>query len=113
MPLVILGLIVVLGVVFLIYYQLGPKTTDRIKSGLSDIFGGIFGGGGGAAGGGMAPGAGDAGASAEGGPGGADQATGQQAVKSLPSEEKVLYIFGDGAREERPLDGDEGKDDNA
>ena len=108
MPLVILGLIVVLGVVFLIYYQLGPKATDRLKSGLSDIFGGVFGGGGGAAAGSAPAGA----APTEGGSESAG-ASGPQEVKSLPSEEKVLYIFGDGAREERPLDGDEGNDDKA
>jgi len=32
MPLIILGLIVVLGGCLLIYYQLGPKVTLRLKS---------------------------------------------------------------------------------
>ena len=93
MPLIILGLIVVLGAALLIYYQLGPKVTLRLKSG----FGG-FGGG---------PGAGSAADEAE------AQGEAQQAgsgAKSEPDDEKVLFIFGDGAREERPLHNDDGQD---
>ena len=106
MPIIILGLIVVLGVVFLLYYQLGSSGQDKIKSGFSNFFSGIFGGPQASPGG---PAGGDS--SAEGGPEGADSdASGQQSVKSLTGDEKVLYIFGDGAREERPLDSDDGKD---
>ena len=106
MPLVILGLIVVLGVAFLIYYQLGPKS-DRLKGGLGSLFG--FGGGGG-----------DSSPSTSDSPDGEDASenedvdiSGEKSVKSLTGDEKVLYIFGDGEREERPLDKNDGQDSNS
>ena len=87
MPLIILGLIVVLGGALLIYYQLGPKVTLRLKSG--------FGGGGPFA---SAP----------------NEAEGEKATESetgadagekqeKEEDEKILYIFGAGEREERSL----------
>ena len=106
MPLIILGLIVVLGGCLLIYYQLGPKVTLRLKSG--------FGGMGGADAGGADAGAGADGAQgAPGDAGGADAkggaaspGSGDAGGKAGADEgEKVLYVFGDGEREERPLRG--------
>ena len=112
MPLVILGLIVVLGGALLIYYQLGPKVTKRLNSG-PNFFSSLFGG-------------------QEGNPGGfqnaeddanaPDAGAGQTgAEKGLEDDGKVLFIFGDGEREERsfgedggsPSGGDDRHDENA
>ena len=96
MPLVILGLIVVLGAALLIYYQLGPKVTLRLR-GRSG-----FGGFGGA----------DADADKT------DEKKSETAETGIESpaidtadKEKVLFIFGDGEREERPLRGSGEKDE--
>ena len=92
MPIIILGLIVVLGACLLLYYQLGPKVTLRLKKSL-----GLFGG-------------------AEDGPGAAGgseakegQVAGAEGQSKASGDDKVLYIFGDGGREERPLRGDGGQ----
>jgi hypothetical protein len=104
MPLIILGLIVVLGAALLIYYQLGPKVTLRLKG--ANKFGAA---------------ASDDDDGAEAGDGedlddlDADFAAGTADGKEKKAEdEKVLYIFGDGERMERPLksDGDQGGGQN-
>jgi|GEM_PF-3292345 len=107
MPLVILGLIVILGGCFLIYYQLGPKITLRLKG----------------ARGAFSPGQSDAYADADAGSpedeadsenDGAGEETGPEAEKPQKiKDDKVLYIFGDGEREERSLreDDEHGEDD--
>ena len=110
---VILGGIVIVGVLLLFYYQLGTDKQDKLKSGFSNFFSGIMGGPMGGGGGGMysssAPSESGSGSS-----GSSDSEAGSQgSVKSLPGEEKVLYIFGDGAREERPLGDADGEDKNA
>ena len=112
MPLIILGLIVVLGASLLIYYQLGPKVTSRLRSG-QGLFGSVFGG----------QGENQANFNNAGGdtdmP---DAEAGQEGVgKGEDDDGKVLFIFGDGEREERMLgeDGtsppheDSGHDENA
>ena len=99
MPLIILGLIVVLGAALLIYYQLGPKVTLRLR-GNRDSSGGGPGGG--------AP---DTSTEAD-GDANADPA--QESAKSkTPEDEKVLYVFGDGEREERPLREEGDSDDQS
>ena len=98
MPLVILGLIVVLGGALLIYYQLGPKVTKRLNSG-SNFFSSIFG----------AP-QGNAAQSqyADAEAGAPDADAGQAgAGNDADGDGKVLFIFGEGAREERPVGEDE------
>ena len=92
MPLIILGLIVVLCGALLIYYQLGPKVTLRLKSG--------FGGGGPAA----DEAQGEGGAESEIGP---DSAKAEEKPKD---DEKILYVFGRGESEERSLHEDSGQD---
>ena len=115
MPLIILGLIVILGACLLIYYQLGPKVTLRLKSG----FGGFAGfGGASPAPGDEAPAEGQGGEGAGGaaGPGAADspEVPFRRAAESGrgPDSEKVLYVFGDGEREERSLREDDGPGEN-
>ena len=90
MPLIILGLIVVLGGCLLIYYQLGPKVTLRLKSRF---------GGGGAAQEGAQGAEGAAGAAGAAG----DTGAGAEKEESKADDEKILYVFGDGGREERSL----------
>ena len=133
MPLIILGLIVILGACLLIYYQLGPKVTKRLGGGIGSGSGsgggsGGFGGLGGlgalfgmqdpnaqnpnAQGPGFSQGAGAGpGQGSAGGDGGftaneaePDGKTGDE------SDGKVLFIFGDGERVERTLDGDDDKE---
>ncbi|MCL2111497.1 MAG: hypothetical protein FWH32_04475 [Clostridiales bacterium] len=88
MALIILGLIVVLGGCLLIYYQLGPKVTMRLKGGFGNIFGGP---------------------AADGEIVDVDPVT---TYRDEPvSDGKVIYVFGDGAREERPLREDDGQGD--
>jgi hypothetical protein len=94
MPLIILGLIVVLGAALLIYYQLGPKVTLRLRSRQSG-FGG-FGG---------AP-EDDASADVPGDEGSresTDSDLAEDGKKASESDGKVLFIFGDGESEERPI----------
>jgi len=106
MPLIILGLIVVLGAALLIYYQLGPKVTLKLKNARG---GGGFGGFG-------AYNGDDAGQNAENGD--SEQAVSdsdmREAVKKSDGNEgKVIFIFGDGESEERPIrdtDKDDGQD---
>lgn len=118
MPLIILGLIVILGGCLLIYYQLGPKVTQRL--------GGKFGGwtsGGAAA---------ETGVPVEtkteetgnrhfeGGDAGdedPDQSAGGEAVKDGGEDsgedackDKVVFLFGNGKREERHIDEDDEHD---
>jgi len=96
MPLIILGLIVVLGACLLIYYQLGPKVTLRLKSKPTDPVGPE---------GAANPAEGEKdGAEKE---GDADKAE----IKPKAEDEKVLYIFGDGERLERPLRENDEKDE--
>ena len=100
MPLIILGLIVVLGVALLIYYQLGPKVTLRLKSGK----GGMFGSGGfGGYSEGDAP---DSDLNAEENTDSADANN----TGAGGGDGKVLFIFGGGEREERPINEDDEKD---
>ena len=99
MPLIILGLIVVLGACLLIYYQLGPKVTRRLKSGQS-IFGSVFGSQDGNSGNFYAAGAETDTPEADAGQDGAG--------KGEDDDGKVLFIFGDGEREERLL-GEDGQ----
>jgi len=106
MPLIILGLIVILGGCLLIYYQLGPKVTLRLKNKLSGLGG--FGGFGGfgaqdeTAGGAEGADAGQEGAQAN--PGDAEAKSWRSEGESeTPDNKKVLYVFGDGEREERSL----------
>jgi len=114
MPLIILGLIVVLGACLLIYYQLGPKVTLRLKDKLSGFAG--FGGFGGFDA--EQPGTTD-GVDGANESGGAPSDPGVAEVKSLRGEsegdalnnKKVLYVFGDGECEERSLRDNDGKDE--
>ena len=121
MPLFILGAIVVLGGCLLLYYQLGPKVTLRLKNGL-------FGGGpaaaaeepdpeGNAAGEaaaetGTEP---EAEAAAAGDPG---EERGRETLKAVPPRnqsktvEKVIYVYGDGEREERTLRDNDGQEED-
>ena len=101
MPLIILGLIVVLGAALLIYYQLGPKVTLKLKNARGGGFGGF--------GGNDEMDSEDASAQAK------DQTDGDSgeqdnAEKKDNSDGKVLFIFGDGEREERPIREDDDKD---
>ena len=107
MPLIILGLIVVLGGALLIYYQLGPKVTLRLKG--SSLFGG------GPASDGPEQGA-EAVEEAESGA----AARGEDVKPTVVTEdgvpktsdrkpEKVIYIYGDGEVEERSLRDNDGK----
>ena len=94
MPIIILGLIVVLGAALLIYYQLGPKVTLRLKKNRSE-YGGGFGG------------------YSEDNPQDGDfNSDGVQddANPTHVDDGKVLFIFGDGEREERPISEDDEKD---
>jgi hypothetical protein len=95
MPLIILGLIVVLGAALLIYYQLGPKVTLRLKnrrgafgSGYEDDM----------------P-VGDMDMDDEDGMGS------DMGARENRDDGKVLFIFGDGESEERPIREDEEKDE--
>ena len=91
MPLIILGLIVVLGGCLLIYYQLGPKVTMRLK-GAGSL--------------GEAPA--DETNEAAGGPTvAAAEGTGEKAAETPRRVEKVIYVYGDGEREERTLSSDD------
>jgi len=93
MPLIILGLIVVLGAALLIYYQLGPKVTLRLKNRR-----GAFGGG----------------YEDDDMPMGDIDAEDEEGVGSARENRddgKVLFIFGDGESEERPIREDEEKDE--
>ena len=106
MQLAILGVIVFIGALLMIYYQLGAEKQSKLKNKVRDFFSDILGGP--VSGGGYTSSADD-----EDVPDEDDEPRPQREVKSLPGEEKVLYIFGDGAREERPLDDEDGKDENA
>ena len=117
MPLFILGAIVVLGGCLLLYYQLGPKVTLRLKSGL-------FGGGPAAAaedpkpeeatGGEAEPEAVSETETAE----GSEDDKGSETLKAVPPRnqsktvEKVIYVYGDGEREERTLSGNDGQEED-
>ena len=111
-PLIILGLIIVLGGALLIYYQLGPKVTLRLKSSLGGFGAGIFGGGEA-----PAPEAAEAEVVQE----GAAEVDSEQVApeiniseagkKSADNEGKVLFIFGDGETEVRPIREDGEKDE--
>ena len=94
MPLIILGLIVVLGVVLLIYYQLGPKVTTRLKN-RRGAFGGGYEDD-------MPPGDMDA---------DEDGMGSGMGERENRDDGKVLFIFGDGESEERPIREDGGEDE--
>jgi len=95
MPLIILGLIVVLAVVLLVYYQLGPKVTTRLKS-RRGAFGGGYEDD-------MPPGDMDA--------EGEDGMGSGMGERENRDDGKVLFIFGDGESEERPIREDGGEDE--
>ena len=117
MPIIILGLIVILGGALLIFYQLGPKVSLRLKG--SGIFGG-FGGGesAGADEGAAEPYDADAMAGEDAGEAGADA----EPVEIKPTiinddgvprhdgkkPAKVIYVYGDGEIEERSLRDNDG-----
>ena len=103
MPLIILGLIVILGGCLLIYYQLGPKITLRLKGG-RNIFGsgesGVY----------EAADTENADETAKVENEGAAADAGQDNVKPQKiKDDKVLYIFGNGEREERSFRDDDGR----
>ena len=109
MPLIILGLIVVLGACLLIYYQLGPKVTLRLKSKLSGFAG--FGAAPQETSGGTESAGGESGANAA-DPGAAELKPMRDGGESgTPSNKKVLYVFGDGECEERSLRDNDGPDE--
>ena len=95
MPLVILGLIVVLGGALLIYYQLGPKITRRLSGG-QGVFSSVFGG--------QDDGPKAAPHDEDPAEDEAETGDGQTGTEKVDDDDgKVLFIFGDGEREERPL----------
>ena len=88
----------------LFYYQLGTDKQDKLKSGIGGFFNGIMGG----------PinerrgmYSNDVSKEGEASDSPKEDTGSQMSIKSLPNEEKVLYIFGDDGREEHSLD-DEG-----
>lgn len=97
MPLIILGLIVVLGGCLLIYYQLGPKITLRLKG--SGLFGGE-------------EAADETTESATTEEPQADASADEKSkdIHSVSDSEsgkkieKVIYVYGDGEREERTFE---------
>ena len=115
MPLIILGLIVILGGCLLIYYQLGPKVTLRLKNKLSGFAG--FGGFGGVDAEQRETTEGTESANEESDAAPSD--SGGAEVKSLRGEgegealnnKKVLYVFGDGECVERSLRDNDGQDE--
>ena len=109
MVLFVFALIAILGACLLLYYQLGPKVTNRLKgslggaSGFASGLGAMFG---------MQPPPQPAGEETPGADEKKDE-TGYSVVSQTQgdsSEGKVLFIFGDGERVERPIDGDGDKD---
>lgn len=99
MPLIILGGIVVVGGLLLLYFQLGPKITQRLKGGTADFTAKAnewFG---------EEPFRTEGSDSADAAADGDDVADGAgKTRKSVADDDgKVLFIFGGGEREERPL----------
>jgi hypothetical protein len=108
MPLVILCLIVIVGGLLLLYYQLGPKVSRRIGDGFSDlrdrlnpIMGGNESESERAGGNTDGQSTGDSGKSSE-----------KKDVEGEKEDDgKVLFVYGGGECEERPLDKDEKREE--
>ena len=92
MPIIILGLVAVLGAVLLLYYQLGPKVTLRLKGSLR-----------------AASPEDETEAASEGAEADSVSVADAAQASAASGNEKVLYVFGDGELEERSLRDDGGK----
>ena len=102
MPLIILGIIVVGGALFLILSQIKPRKGRRLRGGYNGFgFGGFDGLG-------ALQNEDNANMPAEGDP--ANNGAGDGASGSRDDDGKVLFIFGSGEREERSLNEDDDSD---
>ena len=118
MPLIILGLIVVVGGLFLIFSHFKPAIGRRLRGGYHGFGFGGFDGLGAFQGGEAEPGApaenGQPGAAGEGGSAGEGGAAGESGAAggagasegTRQDDGKVLFVYGSGEREERSLDKD-------
>ena len=105
MPLIILGLIVVVGALFLVLSHFKPAIGRRLRGGYHGFgFGGFDG-----LGAFQGP-ASDSDAPAENEPPSSANTDGSTMGDRRDDDGKVLFVFGRGEREERSLDEDDGKD---